>query len=166
MANTSETGHAKNVTNLESLITSIITFGTTYNPSRNSITPTALQTLHNASDESLNTLNIAQAAYSNAVAARKDAFKPFSQLVTRIYNSLKATDTTIEVDHSAQVTRQKSKRQDYRRRKESFRSRGKRSKSNIRFSNEFRQSYRKLQQVYYATLKCSLLQPKRRRTQD
>lgn len=103
MASTSETGHAKNVTNLESLITSIIALGTTYNPSRDSIKLTALQTLLDASKESLNTVNIAQAAYSNAVAARKDAFKPFSQLITRIYNSLKATDTTTQVDQSART---------------------------------------------------------------
>ena len=103
MANTSETGHAKNVANLESLITSIIALGTTYNPSRDSIKLTELQTLHNASEESLNTVNIAQAAYSNAVAARKVAFQPFSQLITRVYNSLKATDTTTQVDQSART---------------------------------------------------------------
>jgi glutamyl/glutaminyl-tRNA synthetase len=103
MANTSETGHAKNVTNLESLITSIIALGTTYNPSRDSIKLTALQTQFDASKESLNTVNIAQAAYSNAVAARKVAFQPFSQLITRVYNSLKATDTTIQVDQNART---------------------------------------------------------------
>lgn len=103
MASTSETGHAKNVANLESLITSIIALGTTYNPSKDSIKLAALQTLLNVSKDSLNTVNIAQAAYSNAVAARKDAFKPFSQLITRVYNSLKATDSTIQVDQSART---------------------------------------------------------------
>jgi hypothetical protein len=103
MASTSETGHAKNVTNLESLITSIIALGTTYNPSRESIKLTALQTLLNASKESLNTVNIAQAAYSNAVAARKVAFQPFSKLITRVNNALKATDTTTQVDESAKT---------------------------------------------------------------
>ena len=103
MANTSETGHAKNVTNLESLITSIIALGTAYNPSRDSIKLTALQTLLNTSKESLDTVNIAQATYSNAVAARKVAFQPFSKLITRVFNSLKATDTTKEVDNSART---------------------------------------------------------------
>lgn len=107
MASTYETGHAKNMTNLESLITSIIALGTSYNPSRDSIKLTVLQTLLNESKDSLNTVNIAQAAYSNAVAARKDAFKPFSQLITRVYNSLKATDTTIQVDQSARTIVQK-----------------------------------------------------------
>jgi hypothetical protein len=45
MASISETGHAKNVTNLESLITSITAFGTSYNPSKDSIKLTALQAL-------------------------------------------------------------------------------------------------------------------------
>ena len=103
MASTSETGHAKNVINLESLITSIIALGATYNPSRDSIKLAALQTLLDQSKESLNAVNIAQAAYSNAVAARKVAFQPFSKLITRVYNSLKATDTTIQVDQSART---------------------------------------------------------------
>ena len=103
MVSVSETGHDKNVTNLESLIISIIGFGTTYNPSRDSIKLPALQTLLNASQESLNTVNIAQAKYSKAVAARKAAFKTFSQLITRINNSLKATDTTPQVKQSAQT---------------------------------------------------------------
>ena len=103
MTNTSETGHAKNVTNLESLITSIIALGTTYNPSRDSIKLTALQTLLNVSKESLNTVNIAQAAYSNAVAARKVAFEPFGKLITRVMNSLKASGTSTQVVQSART---------------------------------------------------------------
>ena len=103
MANTSETGHAKNVTNLESLITSIIALGTTYNPSRDSIKLAALQTLLDQSKESLNAVNIAQAAYSNAVAARKVAFEPFGKLITRVMNSLKASGTSTQVVQSART---------------------------------------------------------------
>ena len=103
MASTSETGHAKNVTNLENLITSIIALGTSYNPTRDSIKLTALQTMLNASKESLNAVNIAQATYSNAVAARKVAFQPFGKLITRVFNSLKATETTTQVDQSVRT---------------------------------------------------------------
>ena len=103
MASTSETGHAKNVTNLENLITSIIALGTSYNPTRDSIKLTALQTMLNASKESLNAVNIAQATYSNAVAARKVAFQPFGRLITRVFNSLKATETTTQVDQSVRT---------------------------------------------------------------
>ena len=101
MTNTSETGHAKNVTNLESLITSIIALETSYNPSRDSIKLPALQALLTASKESLNAVNIAQAAYSNAVAARKVAFEPFGKLITRVMNSLKASGTSTQVVQSA-----------------------------------------------------------------
>ena len=103
MTNTSETGHAKNVTNLESLITSIIALGTTYNPSRDSIKLAALQTLLDQSKESLNAVNIAQATYSNAVAARKVAFEPFGKLITRVMNSLKASGASTQVVQSART---------------------------------------------------------------
>ena len=103
MTNTSETGHAKNVTNLESLITSIIALETSYNPSRDSIKLPALQSLLTASTESLNAVNIAQAAYSNAVAARKVAFEPFSKLITRVMNSLKASGASTQVVQSART---------------------------------------------------------------
>lgn len=103
MTNTSETGHAKNVTNLESLITSIIALETSYNPSRDSIKLTSLQTLLTASTESLNAVNIAQVAYSNAVAARKVAFEPFSKLITRVMNSLKASGASTQVVQSART---------------------------------------------------------------
>lgn len=103
MASNSETGHATNVTNLETLITSITAYGASYNPSKDSIKLPALQSVLTASKESLNALNIAQPAYSNAVAARESAFEPFSKLITRVNNALKASDTTVQVDDSAQT---------------------------------------------------------------
>jgi hypothetical protein len=101
MTSTSETGHAKNVANFDSLISSVIAFGTNYNPSKESIKLTALKTLQDTAKNSLNDLYIAQATSSNAVAARDNAFEPLSKLSTRIYNSLRATDTTEHVDKSA-----------------------------------------------------------------
>lgn len=101
MASVSETGHAKNVANLENLITSVTAFGTSYNPSKDSIKLTSLQTLFNDSKSSLNAVNIAQSAYSNAVAARESAFEPFNKLITRVNSALKASDTTVQVDESA-----------------------------------------------------------------
>ena len=103
MASISETGHANNVANLESLIISATAFGTSYNPSRDSIKLSALQTLLTASKESLNALNIVQSAYSNAVSARESAFEPFNKLITRVNNALKASDTTVQVDESAET---------------------------------------------------------------
>ena len=103
MASISETGHANNVANLESLILSATAFGTSYNPSKESLKLSSLQTLLSASKDSLNATNIAQSAYSNAVSARESAFEPFSKLITRVNNALKASDTTVQVDESAQT---------------------------------------------------------------
>lgn len=146
MASTSETGHAKNVTNLESLITSIIAFGTSYNPSKNSIKLNALQALLTASKQSLNAVNIAQSAYSNAVAARESAFKPFSKLITRVNNALKASDTTVQVDESAQsiVRKLQGKRASAKltdEEKKALEADGKEVNQISNSSNELRQSY-------------------------
>ena len=100
MTSTSETGHAKNVANLETLITAITAYGRDYNPSKESIKLTALQTLLANSKASLNAVNVAHSAYSNAVAARESAFQPFSKLITRVNSALKASDTTEQVDES------------------------------------------------------------------
>ena len=82
MTSISETGHAKNVSNFDSLISSVIAFGQTYNPSKESIKLSALQSLQTVAKNSLNELYIAQANYSNAVAARDKDFEPLTKLVT------------------------------------------------------------------------------------
>ena len=101
MASTSETGHAKNVANFESLITSIASFGTNYNPSKESIKLPAMQHQLSSAQGALNAVNNALATYSNAVATREAAFEPFGRLITRINNALKASDSTPLIDDSA-----------------------------------------------------------------
>ena len=103
MTKISETGHAVNVANFENLLTTANALGATYNPSKSSLKIPALQDLLTASKGTLNTVNIAQSAYSIAVDAREVAFKPFNKLVTRVNNALKASDTTPQVDESAQT---------------------------------------------------------------
>ncbi len=103
MASTTETGHAKNVANFETLISSATALGETYNPSKESIKLISLHALLSVSKTSLNNWNIAQSAYSNAVAAREAAFEPVIRLITRVNNALKATDTTTQVDESAKT---------------------------------------------------------------
>ena len=103
MSSISETGHANNVANFESLIISATAFGASYNPSKDSLKLPALQALLSASKESLNAVNMVQSTYSNAVSARESAFEPFSKLITRVNNALKASDTTVQVDESAQT---------------------------------------------------------------
>ena len=103
MSTISETGHAINVANLETLITSVTAFGASYDPSKTSLKIPALNGLLTAARGALNAVNIAQSAYSNAVDAREVAFDPFGKLITRVNNALKASDTTPQVDESAQT---------------------------------------------------------------
>ena len=103
MASNSETGHAKNVANFDTLISFVVGYGATYNPSKPSLKLPALQTLATSAKASINAVNAALPAYSNAVAARETAFAPLSKLITRVLNALKATDTTQEVDESAKT---------------------------------------------------------------
>src|SRR3989339_905801 len=102
-----ETGHAKNVANFEKETDFCIGYGTTYNPSKNSIKVTALQTLLTTAKGAIAAVNSNMPAYSNAVAAREAAFEPLSKLTTRIINALKATDTTEQVIDSAKTITRK-----------------------------------------------------------
>lgn len=94
---------SKNVAAFETLISYITAFGADYNPSKNSLTIPELQRILSEAKASLNTVNLAFSAHSNAQAARESAFEPLSKLVTRANNALKATDTTTQVDDSAKT---------------------------------------------------------------
>lgn len=101
MASTSETGHAKNVANFEKLITNVTGFGTVYNPSKESIKLPALIALLTTAKGAIIDVNSAEPAYKNAVSAREVAFAPLSKLITRVNNSLKASNSSSQVDDSA-----------------------------------------------------------------
>ena len=103
MASTSETGHAKNAANFDELISFAAGYGTAYNPSKPALKIPALQTLSASAKAAISAVNAAAPAYSNAVSARETAFVPLGKLTTRVYNALKATDTTEKVDESAQT---------------------------------------------------------------
>lgn len=103
MASIYETGCIQNVAAFETLISYITAFGADYNPSKNSLTIPELQRILSEAKVSLNAVNVAFSANSNAQAARESAFEPLSKLVTRANNALKATDTTTQVDDSAKT---------------------------------------------------------------
>lgn len=103
MAKISETGHAKNVANFGTLITVVKGFKTTYNPSRTTITLTALTTLKTNADAVMAEVNVKLGAYSTAVAARDNTFEPLGKLSTRIINSLRSTDAPKQVIKSAEA---------------------------------------------------------------
>ena len=103
MASISDSGHASNVTNFESLITSATALGTGFNPSKESIKLPGLQTVLDAAKSSIVAVNAAQSAYSVAVDARELAFEPLGKTITRVSNALKASDSSTQVDESAQT---------------------------------------------------------------
>ncbi len=107
MANTSETGHAKNAANFDELTSFAMGHGTAYNPSKVSIKIPALQALSASAKGAISTVNAAEPAYKNAVAAREAAFTPLNKLITRVMNALKATDTTVAIDNSAKTLARK-----------------------------------------------------------
>lgn len=102
MANTSETGHAKNVANFGTLITVVNGFGEVYNPSKQSITSASLRTLHDSAKNLMNEMNDASGAYSVAVAKREVSFNPLSKLTTRVLNALRASDVTKQIVETAE----------------------------------------------------------------
>jgi len=102
MAKISETGHAKNVANFESLISVIKGFGSIYNPSRQSIVLAALSTILQNAKNALSLVNSASGRNSIAIAARNDGFKPLSSLATRILNALRSSGSTRQINDAAQ----------------------------------------------------------------
>lgn len=99
----SESGHAKNVANFDTLITYVASYGTVYNPSKTTLKLPALQALATTAKMVINAVNAAHPAYSNAVAARETAFALLSKLTTRVMNALRATDTSESVDENARA---------------------------------------------------------------
>jgi hypothetical protein len=94
MASTTETGHAKNVINFESLITNVISFGTMYNPSKTNLKIPALNTLLTNAKVELKNVSLKSIAYNNATNARQLLYEPLKPLGTRLINALKATDAS------------------------------------------------------------------------
>lgn len=103
MATNSDISHAKNVTNFETLISAVTTFGETYNPSNERIKLPALQSLLAQATEALIALKNAQSAYSTAIDQRELAFKNIGSLFTRVSNALKASNSSVMSDETAKT---------------------------------------------------------------
>ena len=87
-----ESTHAKNVANLESLISFCTGYGTAYNPSKLSLKIPALQTLQTNGKNALQVVKVAKTPHDNATNAREIAFKPLKKLCTKVVNALDSTD--------------------------------------------------------------------------
>lgn len=107
MASTSETGHAKNVANLEDLISFCIGYGASYQPSKVAIQILTLNTLLGNAQGSISGVTSAKTAFVNATNARQIAFDPLKKLSTRIVNALDATDATDKLVKDARTINNK-----------------------------------------------------------
>ncbi|MBI3521383.1 MAG: hypothetical protein HY062_18740 [Bacteroidetes bacterium] len=83
-----ETGHSKNVANLEDLISFCVGYGATYNPSKAAIKVANLNTLLATAKANIAAVNTTLTAFHNATNAREIAFEPLRPLGTKILNAL------------------------------------------------------------------------------
>ncbi len=96
MASVSETGHAKNVANLQDLISFVTGYGVTYNPTKTALKLPQLNALATASQASLADVVTKNTAYNNKVNERVVAFSNLKALSTRLINALQTTDATTQ----------------------------------------------------------------------
>ena len=84
MASTSETGHAKNIANLNKFNTFAVALGGTYNPSNPILEISKLQALYTKALSDQEKVNINLTPYSNAVDARELIFMPLNKQLTKL----------------------------------------------------------------------------------
>ena len=87
MASTSETGHARNVANLQKL-TEQVTVYTLYNPPVDNLKVANLQTLYTTASPKLNEVEDKRNANKNAITVRQSAFENLKSTATKIINHL------------------------------------------------------------------------------
>lgn len=83
----SETGHAKNVANFQSLISFCTGFGEVYNPSKESLKIPQLQILLQQAQEKMNSTITQKTSFDNATNSRRNSFSDLKPLSTKISNA-------------------------------------------------------------------------------
>ncbi len=86
-----DTGHAKNVANLDKLNQLIITFGATYNPVNPKITAIALQTLHASTSTILTSVYNSLTTWKDKTNDREVAFEDLTKLSTKLLGALESS---------------------------------------------------------------------------
>ena len=96
MKTISEVGHAKNVANLEDLISYCTAFGSPYNPSLTALQISSLTTLNTTANSAITTMVSAVTNYKTAVVNRKITFTNLKLLAPRIISALKAAGASAQ----------------------------------------------------------------------
>lgn len=92
MKSTSETGHAKNIANLNLLISNITALSAVYKPSNSKIQLSNLQDIYSSAFSQQENVNNLVAPYSLAVDAREAIFKSLNRDLSRLRKAYKATE--------------------------------------------------------------------------
>ncbi|AYN03814.1 hypothetical protein [Flavobacterium sp. 140616W15] len=96
MASTSETGHAKNVSNFQSLISFVTGYGKIYDPTKSKLQLANLITKHATAQTDLAIVITHNTTYNNKVNERFTEFSDIKKLATRLINSFETTDALPE----------------------------------------------------------------------
>jgi len=107
MSSTSETGHAKNVANFQSLLEFLKSYGSNYNPSKNALKIPQLEAILADAQTAIDRVTAQYAAYNNTINSRQIAFANLKPLVTRIINALDSTDASELVVKDAKTANRK-----------------------------------------------------------
>jgi hypothetical protein len=107
MASTSETGHNKNVTNLETLIIRCQGLGGAYNPSNSQITIPSLTAFYQESKQLVKEVKTTEAPFNEVEGRRKLVFKPLKPTGTKFLNALKGANAPSSVVADAETINRK-----------------------------------------------------------
>lgn len=107
MASTSETGHAKNISNFQEMIDACAGYGLPYQPSRDNLKLTALNTQKAACAAAHTALKDPLADYGQAVGNREKLYESVDPLVTRINNQFQLTSAPDNVKKNEDTTAKK-----------------------------------------------------------
>jgi hypothetical protein len=103
----SETGHAKNVANLETMISDIQSFGAAYNPPRANMKTPALTTMVGNARDAIQEVNNFQNPLSVATKQRETAFEDLDKLVTRVVNAVEISAVADDIGDRARTLARK-----------------------------------------------------------
>lgn len=107
MASTSETGHSKNVNNLETMISYCTGYGVTYNPSNSDILLSELITLHTDSKASVKLVKTTETPFNDIEGQRKLIFKPLKPLSTKVLGAIRSSGAPLTVIADAETINRK-----------------------------------------------------------
>ena len=103
MRKTFESGHAKNVAQLEDLISYCGSLGNDFNPPKSDLTLQGLKDYLVQAQAVIVSTHTAFAAYKNAISEREAAFRTLSKHTTRIINALHYSGTTSQLYQNART---------------------------------------------------------------